>query len=115
MKHVYIIEDNMYILEGLSFLLNKIYKVTSITDGRIALAKLTTERPDLILLDYLMPDLSGAAFIKTVYKLKLNIPILVMSAYPDMETQLKHPLVIGHIKKPFQIDELIKTIEQALV
>lgn len=114
MKHIYIIDDDIGILEGLTFLLEKTYRVTAMSDAKIALDKVSTERPDLILVDFLMPGLSGAAFIEAFSQLSLKIPILVMSAYSNVDMHLNHPLVVAIIRKPFQIQEIVTTIERIL-
>src|SRR6187397_2860543 len=107
MKHIYIIEDDASILEGLTFLLEDTYKVTAMSDARIALNKLQSEQPDLILLDLLMPDLNGAEFIEALSQLTLKVPILIMSAVSNVNVLLKYPTVAGLIRKPFQIEEVL--------
>jgi DNA-binding NtrC family response regulator len=114
MQHIYIIEDDVGILEGLTFLLEKTYRVTAISDARIALNKLQLEQPDLILLDLLMPNLNGAAFIEAFSKQALKVPILIMSACSNVNVQLHYPTVAGLIRKPFQIEEIVTTIERVI-
>lgn len=114
MKHIYIIEDDDDILEALTFLLEKNYTVSAISDARIALNNLQSERPDVILLDLLMPDLDGAAFIEIVSQRKLEVPILVMTGYSNVDVQLNHPTVAGVIHKPFQLEEIDRKIKQVL-
>ena len=115
MKHVYIIEDDIGILEGLTFLLEKIYKVTALSDARSALNKLQSEQPDLILLDLIMPDLNGTEFIEAFSERALKVPILVMSAASNVNAHLHYSsLVAGLIRKPFQIEEVLTTIEQVI-
>lgn len=114
MKHIYIIENDVGILEALTFLLEKDYTVTAMNDARTALHKLESEQPDLILLDLLMPDLDGAAFIEAFSKLELKIPILIMTGCANLSTQLKCSTVAGLIRKPFQIEEIEIKIKQAI-
>src|SRR3990167_6315398 len=112
MEHIYIIEDDMSILEGLTFLFEKNYIVTAINDARIALDKLQSEQPDLILLDLLMPGLNGTAFIEAFSEREFSVPILVITACRNVSTQLT--MVAGVITKPFQIKEIETKIEQVL-
>jgi two-component system response regulator (stage 0 sporulation protein F) len=114
MKHIYIVEDDEGIIEALKFLLEETYYLTAMNDARIALNKLRSEQPDLILLDLSMPNLDGVAFIKLFAKMSLKIPILVMSASTNIDAQLNHPAVAGIIHKPFQIDKMTSMIEQVL-
>lgn len=114
MKHIYIIENNIGILEGLTFLFEKNYKVTAITDARIALNKLQLEQPDLILLDLLMPDLNGEEFIEALLQRELKIPILIMTGSANVNVQLTNSTVAGIIRKPFQIEEIETKIQELI-
>lgn len=114
MKHIFIIENDIGILEALTFLLEKKYVVTTISDARIALNKLQSEQPDLILLDLFMPDLNGAKFIEAFSHRELNVPILVMTGCSNVNMHLNASTVAGVIRKPFQIEEIETKIEQVL-
>ena len=114
MKHIYIIEDDVGILEALTFLLETNYLVTAISDGRFALTKLQSEQPDLILLDLLMPGFNGLAFIDAFSRLKLDIPILLMTACRDEDIKIKNFKIAGVIHKPFHIEEIETKIKQLL-
>lgn len=113
MKHIYIIEDNASLLEGLSFSLEQYYMITTFSDARMALKQLQLEQPDLILLDLLMPDLSGAEFIELFTKQKIQIPIIVMTGI-NWHEHCNYKAVTSFIRKPFQIKEIKRKIAQII-
>lgn len=106
MKHILIVEDDIGILDGLTFLLEENYRVTATNNPRVALEKLKTETPDLIIVDLVMPIIDGATFVKLVVEQFKQIPIIVMTASSDTEVQLKGLKVAALLRKPFEIVEI---------
>ena len=92
------------------------FDVESILSGSECLSKLKTERPDLILLDIMMPNMSGwdmAKQIKSDDALK-NIKVIMLTARqtePNIELM---SFCDGYIAKPFEKDELLEKIEAIL-
>lgn len=117
---VLIIDDELLLLETLQALLeNEGFKVILATDGMEGLDLLRTGScPDLILLDLMMPKLSGFEFLKQIKSepLKIsNIPIVVLSAaeprlfnHPNLQ-YAKHLLT-----KPFDADHLLQLLRSVL-
>ena len=84
-------------------------------DGREALQKLKTmEHPCLILLDMMMPGMSGPEFLQQLKAEEkdtiLSIPIMVMSAARDAEKAAESHRLAGFIKKPVQLEDLVKAV-----
>lgn len=109
MKHILIIDDDIHIGNMLEEALAKEgYKVTRAFSGTEALLVLSRHRPDLILLDLMLPGLSGEELLP---KIK-DIPVIVVSAKAD--TADKVGLLLGgaadYITKPFDVDELLARI-----
>jgi len=112
---ILIVDDNVFNVQLLVIMLGKnSYRITTATSGTEALQKVESESPDLILLDIMMPDISG---YEVAEKLKANqeyqnIPILFLSALNNMEDIIKG-FQIGaddYITKPFNKDELLTRI-----
>ena len=61
------------------------YSVLAASDGREALRKVESSRPDLIILDYMMPDLSGLEVLKELRKRENDTPVVMITAYGTME------------------------------
>lgn len=113
---ILIVEDDEDIRETLGELIHgEGYTVTTAEDGEKALKSLETGTlPDLILVDLMMPKMSGKEFIKKareILKVK-NIPIVVMSALNTNEAKTSELDVAGHLKKPLAIDELFSIMHR---
>jgi DNA-binding response OmpR family regulator len=94
------------------------YKVRSVTDGLMALTVAQAAKPDLILLDIMMPNLDG---YEVCQRLKANeqtrdIPVIFLSALDEVIDKVKAFTVGGvdYITKPFQLDEVLARIETHL-
>ena len=86
------------------------WKVLTAKDGIEGIIKAQTERPDVILLDFIMPDLDGLTVLE-VLKSNLftcSIPVIFITAMVQTELlfQLKNTLAIAIITKPFDVINL---------
>lgn len=106
------VEDNLEILRDL--LTFDGYEVQTAQDGEAALKQVREERPDLILLDILMPGLSG---FEVCERLKADedtrdIPIVFVSSMADLESKVKGFKAGGvdYINKPYQHAEILVRI-----
>ena len=91
------------------------YAVLSATDGEAAIAAARKTRPDLIVLDVMMPGLNGLEVCRILRK-EMHIPILILSARGD-ETDKTAGLAAGaddYVTKPFSMAELIARIRLLL-
>lgn len=115
-KHVLIIEDDQDIQEVIrEFLLAKDYLVTTASDGLEGLRKFNEQAFDLVILDIMMPILSGYEVAKAIRK-NTDVPIIMLTALGDDQDQIKgFDLGIDdYITKPFSFDILIKRVEAVL-
>lgn len=118
-KTILIVDDEKNIRDLLVFnLKNEGYNTLEAEDGLQAVDIALKERPDLILLDIMIPKLDGKSVCKKLrYSLNMsNIPILMISA-KDSETDKIVGLEIGaddYITKPFQIREVIARVKAHL-
>ncbi len=110
MKHILIVDDDIYISNMVKEVLEKEgYKTSCAYSGTEALLFLEKERPDLILLDLMLPGMNGDEVIKNIN----NIPTIVVSAKDDVNDKVRL-LINGaedYIAKPFDIDELLARIK----
>lgn len=109
MKHILIIDDDIHINNMLDSVLYQAgYKVSHAYSGTEALLFLSKFRPDLILLDLMLPGLSGEDILPQI----ADIPIIVMSAKVDVKSKVDLLLngAVDYITKPFEIDELLARI-----
>lgn len=109
MSHILIIDDDIHINEMLEeVLIQEGYQVSHAYSGTEALLFLANEKPDLILLDLMLPGLTGEEVLPQIEK----IPVIVMSA--KVEVKDKVALLLNgaedYITKPFEIEELLARI-----
>lgn len=119
MKKILVIDDypdNVFLLQNR--LEREGFEVIKAYDGTMGLQKAIEEKPDLILLDIMMPDISGFDVCQTLtsrYDTK-SIPIILVTALSEAES-LNKGLQAGafdYVKKPFNRNELIARINSAL-
>ena len=80
MPHILIIDDEKDIVEAVSYNLKKeSYKVSKAYDGEIGLKLVKNKKPDLIILDLMLPGISGLDVCREVKK-SSNIPIIMLTA-----------------------------------
>lgn len=109
MKHILIIDDDMHIGNCIEEVLSREgYRVSRAYSGTEALLFLAQTRPDLILLDLMLPGLSGEDVLPQIK----GVPVIVISAKVDVDDKVK--LLFGgaadYITKPFQMKELLARI-----
>lgn len=116
-KHILIIEDDEVILSLLKELLeSENYYISTADNGEMAFVVLAKEKskPDLILLDLMMPVMNGFQFMKKQSEdpeLK-NIPVVVMSADSQIKEKLRNTTAITFFRKPVKIATIIEIIER---
>lgn len=113
MKKILITDDDIHIGNMTEEVLRKAgYDVLRAYSGTEALLVLSSEKPDLVLLDLMLPGLSGEELLP---KIK-NIPVIVVSAKVGIDDKVN--LLLGgaadYITKPFETRELLARIEVAL-
>ncbi len=94
------------------------YEVSQAADGVEAQERINQELPDLIIMDILMPRLSGLEFIKwfRLQKLSSFVPVLLVTALDDLEHRVRG-LNLGaedYLTKPFQLSELAARVKVLL-
>jgi two-component system, OmpR family, response regulator RegX3 len=116
MTKILVVEDEESIRESLAFLLTKEgYQVESVANGTDAIAKFEIFNPDLILLDIMLPGLSGVEITKKI-RLSSQTPIIMLTA-KDTELDKVLGLEIGaddYVTKPFSGRELLARIKALL-
>jgi CheY-like chemotaxis protein len=112
-----IVEDDDNIRESLvEFLEQHGYQALEAVDGRDALDKLAAAKPPpcAILLDLMMPIMDGQGFREEQLRdpVLSAIPVVVVSAYRDVDERTQGLAVASHLKKPLDLTELLRVLEQ---
>lgn len=113
MKTILIIDDDIHIGDMLKEVLEREgYGVLRAYSGTEALMLLSSKTPDLVLLDLMLPGLSGEEVLP---KIK-NIPVIVVSAKIDVDNKVELLLggAVDYVTKPFNTKELLARIAVAL-
>jgi DNA-binding NtrC family response regulator len=116
---IIIVDDEEMILKSLeSFLtLATDYIVKTFLSPAEALEYIKNNDVDLVISDYLMPDMDGLSFLEEVKKLRPEVPRIILTGYADKENAIKAINVVGlyhYIEKPWNNDELLIVIRNGL-
>jgi DNA-binding response OmpR family regulator len=116
-ERILIVEDDASILRGVELNLSmEGYQVRTAQDGEEGLRIARAERPDLLLVDVMLPRLGGLELIRELRKEDADVPILVLSA-KGQEADKVAGLALGaddYLVKPFGLKELLARIDAAL-
>lgn len=116
MKKILVVDDEKPISDIIKFnMVKEGYEVVTAFDGREALEMFEAERPDILILDLMLPELDGLEVARTIRKTS-NVPIIVLSA-KDNEFDKVIGLEIGaddYMTKPFSNRELQARVKAIL-
>jgi CheY-like chemotaxis protein len=92
------------------------FRVVAVPDGRSALNLVTDgTRPNLIILDKRMPVLDGPGFIDAYLEQVEDVaPIVMLSASMSLVDAQAAPPIASYLRKPFDIDELLSTVQELI-
>jgi len=117
MKKILIIEDEKDMVTGLKFNLEaRDYTVIAAYDGEAGYKKALSEKPDLVILDLMLPKLNGYEVCKILKKEIPDLPIIMLTA-KSQEAEIVTGLELGaddYITKPFSVLELLARIKAVL-
>ncbi|MBD5653949.1 MAG: response regulator transcription factor [Candidatus Eremiobacteraeota bacterium] len=115
-KKILVVDDESAILQTLRFNLERNgYAVATAGDGRTAIALAASERPDLIIMDIMLPVLDGIEACKEIRK-SSGVPIIMLTAR-DQEIDKVLALELGaddYVTKPFSLHEFLARVKARL-
>jgi DNA-binding response OmpR family regulator len=115
-KKILVVDDESAILQTLRFNLERSgYIVATAGDGRSAIALAASEKPDLIVMDIMLPGLDGIEACKEIRK-SSNVPIIMLTA-KDQEIDKVLALELGaddYVTKPFSLHEFLARVKARL-
>ena len=115
-KSVVIIEDEPFIIEALTFLLeNEGLDVRSISDGANAIDFIIKSKPNLVILDIMLPNVSGMKILEDIRSMDeiSNLPVLMLTAKGQKKDRMaaEEAGVSKFMTKPFDNQELIENVK----
>lgn len=115
-KTILVVEDDSSILLGLELNLKRAgYHVVVATDGDAGYAAFEQERPDLVLLDLMLPGVNGLEILRHIRSYDALVPVIVLTAMGEERDKIKG-LDLGandYVTKPFSIAELLARVRAA--
>ncbi len=117
---IWIVDDDQsmrWVLE--KTLANNGYQVNAFESGSVALASFKRasleERPTLIITDVRMPGINGFELMKQIMNISPQTPIIVMTAYTDLDTTMQtfEEGAFEYLPKPFDIDDALELVARA--
>ena len=116
MLKVLLIEDEPSYVDAVEVsLTTEGFELASAEDGREGLARFRETRPDIVLLDLMLPGLGGIDVLKRI-RAESEVPVIVLSA-KDAEADIVTALELGaddYVTKPYSLRELIARIRAAM-
>jgi DNA-binding response OmpR family regulator len=114
---VLVVEDDDHIRGFLSeALTDEGYRVAQAANGRLGLALLIDARPDLVILDLMMPDMDGWSFRAAQQRRPdvAEIPVIILSASRHLAEHARALQAAAVFAKPFDLNELLEAVGSVL-
>jgi two-component system, OmpR family, alkaline phosphatase synthesis response regulator PhoP len=116
-KRILVVEDDRHIAEGLRLNLSlKGYDPQIALDGIAALRLWKEWRPDLVVLDIMLPHIDGLTVLRNIRLEDERLPVLILSARGEPEQRVEGLALGGddYLAKPFNLDEFLLRVERLL-
>lgn len=116
MKTILVVDDESSILESFRMILKDTYRVLTANAGLKALEILRSETVHLVILDLIMPGMSGLEVLKEMSKVYPDIDVIVVTAVKTVKTAIE-AMKLGasdYIIKPFDVEEIRLIIDKTL-
>jgi len=114
---VLVVDDEQGIIDLVSMALRyEGLSVSSADSGRAALASINERRPDLLILDVMMPDLNGFEIMQRIATDEPRIPVIFLTARQDLDDK-RQGFALGaddYLTKPFSVEELMFRVRALL-
>lgn len=117
-KKVLVIDDEPDIIDVIQTVLSSNgFAVVSALNGEEGMEKARTEKPDLIILDILMPKMDGYTFVKRMKGdlVIRSIPVIVLTGKAEMKDLFEVEGVKEYLLKPFEPDQLLELVKRYLL
>jgi PAS domain S-box-containing protein len=114
-KILIIDDDQNFTTVTAAFLENEGYTTLMANTGELALEKVSSERPRIVLLDLVLPDAEGTEILKKIRQIDRNLAVITITGYGD-EHRAVNVMKAGscdYLTKPFRFQDLVQSIEKA--
>ena len=114
MKRVLIVDDETDVAQAMMMVLEPYYDVQSALSGPEALVLLESSPIDVIIVDLMMPVMSGKEFVTELHLRGIHVPVVVASASRDLRAACESLGVQRYLQKPYRLPALLQSIAGAL-
>lgn len=114
---ILVLDDDFDVLNATAHLLEAAgYKVDACANPKEALVRVKENVYDCVLTDIRMPEMDGLAFLEKVHDINGDIPIILMTAYAEIENTMEaiHKRAFEFVLKPYKPEYLLNTIKKAV-
>lgn len=115
--NILVVDDEAVLAELVSMALRyEGWEITTAGDGASAIAAARSSRPDAVVLDVMLPDMSGLEVLRKLRETNPNIPVLVLTAKDALEDRIAGLTAGGddYVTKPFSIEEVVLRLRALL-
>lgn len=115
--NILVVDDEAVLAELVSMALRyEGWEITTAGDGASAIAAARSSRPDAVVLDVMLPDMSGLDVLRKLRETNPNIPVLVLTAKDALEDRIAGLTAGGddYVTKPFSIEEVVLRLRALL-
>ncbi|HEU0204165.1 MAG TPA: response regulator, partial [Burkholderiaceae bacterium] len=113
---ILIVDDEDIVVRSCTRILGNSYEIDSASDGRTALEKIADGAYDIVILDIMMPGMSGIEVLQQVKESRPEIDVIMITGLSEIETAVR-AMKLGafdYLPKPFDPDQLEAVVERAL-
>lgn len=114
---VMVADDNRYVNDIMTEMLKEAgYEVLPVFDGQSALSLFDDRRPDLVLLDYRMPEMDGIDVLREIKRMDANAPVIFITGEgsEDVAVQAMKAGADDYISKPISFPDMLQTVNKLL-
>ncbi|MCM3761440.1 sigma-54 dependent transcriptional regulator [Alkalihalobacillus oceani] len=115
---VLIVDDEEQLCKLIAQKLKKSDMITNLAhDGETALLFLKNHSVDIVILDYMLPDMTGTDVLKEIKHLSIDVPVIMLTAYGNVESAVAAMKLgaVDYLVKPMELNELKKIIEKVCI
>jgi DNA-binding response OmpR family regulator len=115
-RDILLVEDEVAIADLLRRVLVRAdYSVRVAIDGIRALEALEEDLPTVLILDLILPGVSGFAILEHIRQQQIKLPIIIITANPLHHDSLRHAGILQVLIKPFRIEELLDALRATIL
>ena len=113
---ILVIDDDQCVRNTLATALTPAYAVHVAATGEEGLTRYEELAPDLVLLDVMLPQMSGMAVLRALKRMSADVPVIMMTAYAEVQTAVQ-AIKLGatdYLEKPFDTDRVLREVQHAV-